>query len=661
MTQNNEQNREFHKIIISDTKIGLGIKITGGLQKDNGEDIGIFVRKVLHGGAVSQHGNIRVGDEIIQINDSNVTGLSNYRVVDLLRQAAATSRVEIVYASDKLARSRFSELISLKRRKYIEGKLDISPPITDRSQDQHPKEDNNFVKKICVMKNYFGIGVNVIAKQIKHLEEKILQIESIADESTVAADGRLQCGDFIISFNGINVINWKPEQLHSVFLREKLMIEPSIDIEYIPHNTTLDDIASIIQMKRISQNLQSIGTSEKVLTDQSVQIKSENKEKRELQNTYLSSDFDVEKYLPPPSRILKSCSNRRKLTLDNETRVKVHKLESALQYLGIVVPNKNELKKLHEMLIKDENEMVRYGDFVEAIKEVFHSQLQDLGLNKSMLHFAGSDILEHLQQRSAVPPMKIDKTVDTNDLEDMQKLSQQKDFTNIEKENMKLRQEIKYLKEEKEKLNESLSSYLQMLEKSRKDVTMLRNENDKIQADHDNVVKDLREKIALLQTKKNPETNSSNENSCDDIDELKTRASLVDCEYRKSMEIRKSQEDAIKCLLQFTTNVTIVESSHLENNLSTKLNSLIEEAHLAIDSIKPLLENEELPYGWEEATLPDGSKYFINHANRTTSWIDPRDDNTFHDIISEPIDHDAQKYPPLIEISPSDSDTQDDL
>lgn len=31
-----------------------------------------------------------------------------------------------------------------------------------------------------------------------------------------------------------------------------------------------------------------------------------------------------------------------------------------------------------------------------------------------------------------------------------------------------------------------------------------------------------------------------------------------------------------------------------------------------------------LPKGWEQATTPDGEVYFINHIERTTSWLDPR-------------------------------------
>ncbi len=31
-----------------------------------------------------------------------------------------------------------------------------------------------------------------------------------------------------------------------------------------------------------------------------------------------------------------------------------------------------------------------------------------------------------------------------------------------------------------------------------------------------------------------------------------------------------------------------------------------------------------LPQGWEQGVTPDGEIYFINHADRTTSWLDPR-------------------------------------
>ncbi|ESK87022.1 nedd4-like e3 ubiquitin-protein ligase wwp1 [Moniliophthora roreri MCA 2997] len=33
---------------------------------------------------------------------------------------------------------------------------------------------------------------------------------------------------------------------------------------------------------------------------------------------------------------------------------------------------------------------------------------------------------------------------------------------------------------------------------------------------------------------------------------------------------------------------------------------------------------EPLPYGWEQATTPNGLVYFIDHNTKTTTWFDPR-------------------------------------
>lgn len=36
-----------------------------------------------------------------------------------------------------------------------------------------------------------------------------------------------------------------------------------------------------------------------------------------------------------------------------------------------------------------------------------------------------------------------------------------------------------------------------------------------------------------------------------------------------------------------------------------------------------------LPDGWEQAFTSEGEIYYINHKNKTTSWLDPRLDPRF--------------------------------
>ena len=35
-----------------------------------------------------------------------------------------------------------------------------------------------------------------------------------------------------------------------------------------------------------------------------------------------------------------------------------------------------------------------------------------------------------------------------------------------------------------------------------------------------------------------------------------------------------------------------------------------------------------LPSNWEQATTPEGEVYFINHMDRSTTWLDPRIGNS---------------------------------
>ncbi|XP_070240428.1 transcriptional coactivator YAP1 isoform X5 [Bos mutus] len=60
-----------------------------------------------------------------------------------------------------------------------------------------------------------------------------------------------------------------------------------------------------------------------------------------------------------------------------------------------------------------------------------------------------------------------------------------------------------------------------------------------------------------------------------------------------------------------------------------------------------------LPDGWEQAMTQDGEIYYINHKNKTTSWLDPRLDPRFGKAMNQRISQSAPvKQPPLAPQSP---------
>ncbi|XP_020023400.1 transcriptional coactivator YAP1 isoform X4 [Castor canadensis] len=61
-----------------------------------------------------------------------------------------------------------------------------------------------------------------------------------------------------------------------------------------------------------------------------------------------------------------------------------------------------------------------------------------------------------------------------------------------------------------------------------------------------------------------------------------------------------------------------------------------------------------LPDGWEQAMTQDGEIYYINHKNKTTSWLDPRLDSRFGKAMNQRISQSApvKQPPPMAPQSP---------
>ena len=53
------------------------------------------------------------------------------------------------------------------------------------------------------------------------------------------------------------------------------------------------------------------------------------------------------------------------------------------------------------------------------------------------------------------------------------------------------------------------------------------------------------------------------------------------------------------------------------------LQKLADEALDVARGVRVLLEEEPLPFGWEEAYTNEGERYYINHMNQVTSWLHP--------------------------------------
>ncbi|XP_028846841.1 partitioning defective 3 homolog B isoform X3 [Denticeps clupeoides] len=66
---------------------GLGVSLKGNKSRETGEDLGIFIKSVIHGGAAYKDGRLRVNDQLVAVNGESLLGKSNHEAMETLRRS----------------------------------------------------------------------------------------------------------------------------------------------------------------------------------------------------------------------------------------------------------------------------------------------------------------------------------------------------------------------------------------------------------------------------------------------------------------------------------------------------------------------------------------------------------------------------------------------
>lgn len=77
-------------------KAGLGISVKGKVTVGTDpQDLGIFIKSVLHGGAASRDGRLHTNDQLLSVNGVSLVGQSNAEAMETLRRALLHSRPHV--------------------------------------------------------------------------------------------------------------------------------------------------------------------------------------------------------------------------------------------------------------------------------------------------------------------------------------------------------------------------------------------------------------------------------------------------------------------------------------------------------------------------------------------------------------------------------------
>ncbi|XP_048589179.1 uncharacterized protein LOC116604619 isoform X2 [Nematostella vectensis] len=344
--------------------------------------------------------------------------------------------------------------------------------------------------------------------------------------------------------------------------------------------------------------------------------------------------------------------NGRRLSLDPYTRLKVEKLEVALRYLGFE-PTEEQQRELRARLPIDHNGCATYGDFVSIAQQLFSMHLKTPKLSTSALQFAVQDI--NLQEKQHEREARLVQSAP-------QPSPPSEDLERVKRERDEALREVQYLRKLLKKKEEEVLDTSEEAIKSRMEAQALLEESRSLQnrihlasqaqkaakdmeQDYEEVIKLLEKEMAALKLKleqKGPDPR--------ELEELQKRLVVLGCQLRKAEVSKRTYEVATEKLIHFAELVHDVLSeggpgmppargrgeppkrdksgnirppSYLGRHAKINPASLAKEARDTVKTVKTLIEDEPLPFGWEEAYTPDGVRYYINHVTQQTSWLHP--------------------------------------
>uniref|UniRef100_A0A3Q4MSX1 Partitioning defective 3 homolog B-like n=1 Tax=Neolamprologus brichardi TaxID=32507 RepID=A0A3Q4MSX1_NEOBR len=76
------------EVPLNDTgSAGLGVSLKGNKSRETGEDLGIFIKSIIHGGAAYKDGRLHVNDQLVAVNGESLLGRPNHMAMETLRRS----------------------------------------------------------------------------------------------------------------------------------------------------------------------------------------------------------------------------------------------------------------------------------------------------------------------------------------------------------------------------------------------------------------------------------------------------------------------------------------------------------------------------------------------------------------------------------------------
>lgn len=673
-----------HRIVLNNCRNGIGIKIVGG-KTSSGENHGIFVKRVVFGSVAEKSGLLKEGDKLSYVNNESMKDVTSERAIAILLNAARGGTVTLTVERSLKSIKEYENLVgivkssslfdqnsnrsmvvsptSLEKRSWILANGRMSPMlseplpkavgtfyhknalVTDEQSGLSAESmvDSGLQSSTSTMKSLSdvkvahvlvrnGLGINVTGGT-NHPDGPGVVVNELVYGGDAHQNGKIKPGDLLVSINGETFLNATHEQANMKLSQVKLKAEKEFVINYLPQR--IDTGNSLLKSNKYDE-IFSTNTSDSNLGSHFNSINQPPLQSSSVP-TYLQQDLEISQ--GSPKVLLNSTRKppKRRLSLPPSSKLQYDKLQVALSQLGVALSSEQSTMIRDRMNI-DLHGCVLYGDFVEVVRDVLHTEV-----NSKNNVFHGECALNGEDYSKS--PSRQEQSSNAIEIE-MNQIRKERDraFSEIKilKQLLREKQQIKsYEAEEMEIMKRTTEEALEESLAFKDEVHLAQQANKAAatrEEEYEEIIKLLEDKIHHLTLRK----------TCDqkEFEEIQKKVVILGCQLKKSEVAQKVYEVVTQKLLTFADHVNevlghtdasvVLKPSLQTSRMSHKkistppcrsdheiLNKLREESVDVTKAVRMLLEEQPLPFGWEEAYTVEGDRYYVNHLDQLTSWLHP--------------------------------------
>ncbi|KAM5265629.1 inaD-like protein isoform 5-T5 [Hipposideros larvatus] len=239
---------ELHIIELEKDKNGLGLSLAGNKDRSR---MSIFVVGINPEGPTATDGRMRVGDELLEINNQILYGRSHQNASAIIK--TAPSKVKLVFIRNEDAVNQMAVTpfpLPSSSPSFIEDQSGTEPVSSEDDGSlrvgikQLPGSDSSILEDISQ-----AVGQGVVAEQQRTLEcptdDDAIVIHEVYEEGAAARDGRLWAGDQILEVNGVDLrsasheeaitaLRQTPQKVRLVVYRDEAHYRDEENLEIFP-------------------------------------------------------------------------------------------------------------------------------------------------------------------------------------------------------------------------------------------------------------------------------------------------------------------------------------------------------------------------------------------------------------------------------------------